>query len=77
MKITFISGPKGKAIPAQAVRSVYRRGQMPNGEGVLEKVDLADLFALPSELYINHYETCPHANEFRTARAKGSGTKSP
>jgi hypothetical protein len=77
MNITFITGPNGKTIPCQAVRTVYRRAVHQNGEHVVEKVDFGTLFVTESILYVNHYETCPNANEFRAAKKGGQGEKSP
>ncbi len=67
MKIEFITGPNGKAIPAQHIKIVYRlRGpdETKGHDERLEKVDMPDLFTTDIGLYVNHFETCPHADEF-------------
>lgn len=56
MKLTFLEGKSGpdRAMPAQKVRSIYLRV----GDRVYPvKVE-------HFELFVNHYETCPHASEF-------------
>ena len=71
MKITHITSPAGKSLPAQRVRSIYREAvQGASGEIVLEKIDVADLFVGPTTLYVNHFETCPKATGFHQKKKK-------
>ena len=63
----MIQGPKGKYIPVQQVRKVYKlASELPGleSEPVLEE-------AATGTLFVSHFETCPDAAEFsRRARRK-------
>jgi hypothetical protein len=71
MKIELIVGPNGNDIPAQKVRVVYEAIDTEDGPELI-KVEFKEAeFGTPKKpaLYVNHYETCPHAGEFsRQAR---------
>ncbi len=67
MTIEFITGPNGKAIPAQKIKTIYRRRDPETGDSRLdrlEKVEPSDLFSSESSFYVSHFETCPNAGEF-------------
>lgn len=55
MQLVFLEGKSGpdRPMPAQRVRSVYQRVG-----------DRAQKLELSGELFVNHYETCPHAASF-------------
>jgi len=56
MKLVFLEGKSGpeRLMPAQKVRSLYVR--------VGDRVYPLKVEGL--EVFVNHYETCPHASEF-------------
>lgn len=60
-KIEFLTGPSGRVIPVQRVRTVYvERG------GALEK-------ATPEGVvYVSHFEACPYAGEFSRGGRKAA-----
>jgi len=64
MNIQRIEGPnEGKFIPAQKVTAVYRL------EGSrLVKIDTSNPFW--PEIFVNHFQTCPHAREFSKSKGK-------
>jgi hypothetical protein len=73
MRIEFARGSGEKLIPLQRVTTVYRR----DGEGV-EKVSMGGLFVMGDdvELFVSHFETCPHADEFsKEQRPRPPGPK--
>lgn len=58
MGLVFLEGQSGpeRPMPAQKVRGIYRR------EG--DRVVKVELPPGTGELFVNHYETCPHAGSF-------------
>lgn len=80
MNLVFLEGQSGpeRPMPAQKVRAVYVR----DGDRVrkvtvtrLEREDGTVMEAATGlELFVNHYETCPHASEFsRGGRRRAGG----
>lgn len=70
MALVYLEGQSGPdhCMPAQKVRGVYRR----EGDRVVK-------IAVPpgaDEIFVNHFETCPHAAEFSRS-SKGSRTTKP
>lgn len=61
MAIELIMGPNGKKIPAQRIRTIYRRTNELFEANTLEVVEVG-------ESYVSHFETCPNANEFSRSR---------
>lgn len=59
MWIVFVRGPKGRDIPVQKIRTVYRVTVDLAGTPVLEKPRFGG-----SNSWISHMETCPAANAF-------------
>lgn len=57
MKIDFIEGPAGVAIPAQKIRTIYR---LRPASTSLEKFEQVE----PADYYVSHFETCPNAGAF-------------
>jgi hypothetical protein len=59
----MIQGPKGKYLPVQQVRRVYRKkARLLDGiEDVLEEVT-------SGELFVSHFETCPDAAQHSRRR---------
>lgn len=63
MRVLFRPGPGGKVIPLQRVRTVYTMR--------IDRRAAAKLEVAPQlELYVSHFETCPHAGQFRTRAPK-------
>jgi len=71
MKIELIEGPNGKNIPAQKVRVVYALVEE-DGVRRLSKIEFTD--DPKRETYVNHYETCPHADSFSKGRHRAART---
>lgn len=68
MPIDFVTGPAGAAIPVQRVQTVYRRIETALAGDHLEVVEPTALFVHGGSLWVNHFETCPYADEFRKAK---------
>lgn len=68
-EIEFIDGPNGRPIPAQKIRTVYRRVTA-NTEARLLKVEIFDTPTNEpvGDLWISHFETCPDASRFSRKR---------
>lgn len=54
----FLTGPNGKTIPVQKVRTVYYEA-----DGQLHKQESEDGMRLP-DLYVSHFETCSNPGRF-------------
>lgn len=66
-EIEFITGPNGRAIPAQRVKSVYQLSVPPAVPE--ERLDhIATRVA--GALFVNHFETCPNADEFSRGKPR-------
>lgn len=66
-KIEFITGPSGKTIPAQRVRSVYFLKSKGRDDAIVTHLERAEGFS-DERLYISHFETCPDASRFSRKR---------
>jgi len=64
MPIRFVTGPAGKPIPAQRIRTVY----VIDAEGNLAKAKRDP--AEGAQLYVSHFETCPRAADFSRTRKR-------
>lgn len=60
-EIEFIPGPNGRPIPAQAVRSVYRKRSPDLFNHESEHLVVVEQGGMK---YVNHFETCRYAREF-------------
>jgi hypothetical protein len=68
-QIVILQGPEGNPIPAQPVRSVYV---------LQEDGTIAKMANHAGPLYVNHYETCPRADDFhQRQRTAGRGEVEP
>lgn len=68
MRLVFLEGKSGpdRPMPAQRIKAIYRRVG-----NKAERIELSgDLFAEDQTIYVNHYETCPHAGEFSRPTAE-------
>lgn len=78
MKLVFLEGKSGpeRPMPAQKVRSVYvRDGDRVHRQKIvrLEREDGSVMEAPEGlELFVNHYETCPHAGSFSRGGRAGA-----
>lgn len=60
--LRFVKSLSGSTLPLQRVRNVYVVDADLTGE------ELANPIVVDKPIYVSHFETCPHANEFSHGR---------
>lgn len=72
--IEMITGPNGKAIPVQRVRTIYTKPRASQETAVLqpdtERLDKLHMPAVTviADLYVSHFETCSDPGRFSRAK---------